>query len=99
MATAGGAAQRAVDQRDAGALLEHLRRVVAEPEGTYLAWLDLCALGLGDHPAGVLQERTGVALVDGPLCGAPGRGHARLNFATPRPILTEMVRRLGDAVR
>ena len=67
------------------------------PEGTYLAWLDLRAFGLGDHPAGVLQERTGVALVDGPLCGAPGRGHARLNFATPRPILAEMVRRLGDA--
>jgi len=69
------------------------------PEGTYLAWLDLRALGLGDHPAQVLQERTGVALVDGPLCGAPGRGHARLNFATPRPVLEELVRRLGDAVR
>lgn len=67
------------------------------PEGTYLAWLDLRALGLGDHPAEVLRERTGVALVDGLLCGAPGRGHARLTFATPRPILAEMVRRLGRA--
>ena len=46
-------------------------------------------------PGGGAAERTGVALVDGPLCGAPGRGHARLNFATPRPILAEMVRRLG----
>ena len=30
---------------------------------------------------------------------APGRGHVRLNFATPRPVLEELVRRLGDAVR
>jgi len=81
-------------------LAEHLPDARFDlPEGTYLAWLDLRALGLGDHPAQVLQERTGVALVDGPLCGAPGRGHARLNFATPRPVLEELVRRLGDAVR
>jgi cysteine-S-conjugate beta-lyase len=79
-------------------LAEHLPEARFDlPEGTYLAWLDLRALGLGDHPAEVLRERTGVALVDGPLCGTPGRGHARLNFATPRPILAEMVRRLGDA--
>lgn len=61
------------------------------PEGTYLAWLDLRALGLGDHPGEVIRERTGVALVDGPACGDPGRGHARLNFATPRPILERLV--------
>ena len=47
----------------------------------HLAWLDLRALGLGDHPAEVLRARTGIALVDGALCGTPGRGHARLNFA------------------
>jgi cystathionine beta-lyase len=69
------------------------------PEGTFLAWLDLRALGLGDHPAEVLRERTGVALVDGPLCGSPGRGHARLNFATPRPILEQLVRRMADGAK
>ena len=79
-------------------LAEHLPDARFDlPEGTYLAWLDLRALGLGDHPAEVLRERTGVALADGPLCGAPGRGHARLTFATPRPVLVEMVRRLGRA--
>jgi cystathionine beta-lyase len=40
-----------------------------------------------------------VALVDGPECGAPGAGHVRLNFATPRPVLTTIVDRLADAVR
>ena len=33
-----------------------------------------------------------------PAVRRPRRGHARLNFATPRPILTEMVHRLGAAV-
>jgi len=80
-------------------LAEHLPDARFDlPEGTYLAWLDLRALGLGDHPAEALRERTGVALVDGALCGTAGRGHARLNFATPRPILERLVARLGEAV-
>jgi cystathionine beta-lyase len=41
----------------------------------------------------------GVALVDGPECGAPGEGHVRLNFATGRPLLTAMVDRMARAVR
>lgn len=64
------------------------------PEGTYLAWLDLRALDLGDHPGTVLHERTGVVLTDGPECGVVGAGHARLNFATPRPILARIVQSL-----
>jgi cysteine-S-conjugate beta-lyase len=81
-------------------LAEHLPDARFDrPEGTYLAWLDLRALGLGDHPAEVLRVRTGVALVDGALCGTPGRGHARLNFATPRPVLELLVRRLAEGVR
>ena len=32
-------------------------------------------------------------------CGAPGAGHVRLNFATPRPVLTAIVDRMADAVR
>ena len=42
-------------------------------------------------------ERAGVALVDGPECGSPGAGHVRLNFATPRPVLTTMVDRMAAA--
>jgi cysteine-S-conjugate beta-lyase len=68
------------------------------PEGTYLAWLDCRALGLEGSAGAFFLQRAGVALVDGPACGAPGAGHVRLNFATPRPVLATIVDRLADAV-
>jgi cysteine-S-conjugate beta-lyase len=86
----------------------HLGRLLAErlpavrwtpPEGTYLAWLDCRELGLPASAGEFFLERAGVALVDGPECGAPGAGHVRLNFATPRPVLSSIVDRLADAVR
>jgi len=81
-------------------LAEHLPDVrYTQPEGTYLAWLDCRRLQL-DGPAGAFfLDRAGVALVDGPECGAPGAGHARLNFATPRPVLATIVERMATAVR
>ena len=39
------------------------------------------------------------ALTDGPLCGQAGAGFARLNFATPRPILGQMVVRMAEALQ
>jgi len=40
----------------------------------------------------------GVALTDGALCGAAGEGFVRIVFATPRPILVEIVQRMGAAL-
>jgi cystathionine beta-lyase len=68
------------------------------PEGTYLAWLDCRALGLGDSPAAFFLEHAGVALTDGPACGEVGAGFVRLNFATPRPVLERIVEQLADAL-
>jgi cystathionine beta-lyase len=68
------------------------------PQATYLAWLDLRALGLGDDPAEILRERGRVALASGPTFGAPGRGYARLNLATSPTLLAEAVRRIATAV-
>jgi len=80
-------------------LAERLPQVrFTPPQGTYLAWLDCRGLGLGASPGAFFLEHAGVALVDGPECGAPGAGHARLNFATPRPVLTTIVDRLARAV-
>ncbi|MCW2741897.1 MAG: putative bifunctional PLP-dependent enzyme with beta-cystathionase and maltose regulon repressor [Blastococcus sp.] len=68
------------------------------PEGTYLAWLDCRALGLPGSAGEFFLERAGVAMVDGPECGAPGAGFVRLNFATPRHVLTAIVERMAAAV-
>ena len=69
------------------------------PEGTYLAWLDCRGLGLPGAVGGFFLEKAGVALVDGPECGAPGEGHVRLNFATGRALLATMVDRMAAAAR
>ncbi len=68
------------------------------PEGTYIAWLDWRRYDLGGSAAAVLLREAGVALTDGALCGAAGRGFTRLVFATPRPILVEAVERMATAV-
>jgi cystathionine beta-lyase len=66
------------------------------PDGTYLAWLDCRDLAIGDDPGAVFLERGRVALVEGRRCGEAG--FARLNFATPRPVLVEIVDRMAAAV-
>ncbi len=68
------------------------------PEGTYLAWLDCRGLELGDSPGEFFLDKARVLVNDGPLFGEAGAGHVRLNFATPRPVLIDIVRQLGQAV-
>ena len=63
------------------------------PEGTYLAWLELNSLDLGD----TLYEKvlaSGVGLNEGPPYGPGGEGFARLNFATSAAIVDEALGRL-----
>lgn len=80
-------------------LAEHLPDVRCRlPEGTYLAWLDCRALGLGDDPAAAFLERGRVALVPGPDFGTGGAGHVRLNLATSPELLGEGVRRMAAAL-
>jgi cystathionine beta-lyase len=61
------------------------------PEGTYITWLDVSALGLGELPAAVLRERGGIALTEGTASGAAGAGHVRMILATPRPLVEQLV--------
>ena len=61
------------------------------PEGTYIAWLDVHLLGLGDEPAVTLQKRAKLSVTDGRACGVIGAGHIRLILATPRPIVERIV--------
>ncbi len=79
-------------------LAEHLPGVrYRPPEGTYLAWLDCRGLGLGDSPGEFFLDKAQVLVNDGPAFGEAGRGHVRLNFATPRPILAQIIRQMGRA--
>lgn len=70
------------------------------PESTYLAWLDFRKLGLGDEPAKELLASARVGLSSGLDFGAEtGKGFARLNFATTRPILDAIIDRIVMAAR
>ncbi|MCH6160144.1 MalY/PatB family protein [Streptomyces marispadix] len=82
-----------------GLLKRHLPEVrYRSHEGTFLAWLDCRALGLGDDPAAAFLERGRVALIPGPAFGTGGAGHARLNIGTSPEILEEAVKRMAAAV-
>jgi cystathionine beta-lyase len=80
----------------AGLLSRHLPLVrYRPPDGTYLAWLDCTAMDLPDSPGALVTDRAQVTVVDGPAFGTGGPGAFRLNFATPQPILAEMVERIA----
>jgi cystathionine beta-lyase len=68
------------------------------PEGSYLGWLDLRAFELPAGPAEFLRERAGVWVNEGADFGAPGAGFVRLNMATPRPVLRQIVDRMAEAL-
>ncbi|MFT2815291.1 MalY/PatB family protein [Leifsonia sp. A12D58] len=69
--------------------------IYAQPHASYLAWLDLRALGWGDDPAGIALDRAQVALHSGPMFGTQGNGFARLNLACSPEVLTEAISRLA----
>jgi cystathionine beta-lyase len=69
------------------------------PEATYLAWLDCRALELPVPAGQFFLDRARVGLNFGETFGAQYAGFARLNFATPAPILQQIVTRMVEAVR
>ncbi len=94
---------------DVLAQLDHNRNFVAQlleekapqvryriPHCSYLAWLDLSALGLGEDPSTTLLEKAKVAFVPGIRFGSQSAQYVRLNFATSPDILTEAVTRIAS---
>jgi cystathionine beta-lyase len=69
------------------------------PAASYLAWVDLSALGWGDDPAAVLLERSRLALSNGPAFGREGRGFVRLNLACAPELVVEAVDRMAALAR
>jgi cystathionine beta-lyase len=72
-------------------------RLEAPIEATYLAWLNVGALGLADPVAHF--EKHGVGLSDGAFFGAPRGQYVRLNFGCPRATLAEALRRMKAAIK
>jgi cystathionine beta-lyase len=67
-------------------------------EGTYLAWLDCRKAGIDGNPHEFFLEKAQVAMNDGATFGKGGEGFMRLNFACPRAILEEALRRMAGTL-
>jgi cystathionine beta-lyase len=68
------------------------------PHASYLAWLDMSKLGLGEDPGLALIERAKVAFNSGHIYGSLGKDYVRLNFATSPAIITEAIERIARAL-
>lgn len=71
-------------------------KIEAPIEATYLAWLNVTALGLADPIKHF--EQHGVGLSDGAVFGAKKGTHVRLNFGCTRATLTEALKRIKNTV-
>jgi cystathionine beta-lyase len=85
-------------------VMDFVRRELPEirmqpPESTYFAWLDCRDLELRPSPARFFYEHAKVALSDGGNFGPGWEDFARLNFATSRALLQEILEKLAKAVR
>ena len=69
---------------------------VCESESTYLAWVDIRALGLTADEVERKGREYGVWVNAGTMYG--GQGYIRINYACPRARLAEGLRRLAEAV-
>jgi cysteine-S-conjugate beta-lyase len=78
---------------------QNLPRIkVHKPEGTYLAWLDCCGLGLDADQLGLFfAQEAKVGLNNGATFGKQGEGFMRLNFGCPRSVLAEGLDRIAQA--
>ena len=69
------------------------------PEATYLGWLDCRELGLEPDPYHWLLDHGKVGFNDGRDFGDGGEGHVRINFATSRAVLTQILERMEEALQ
>ena len=74
------------------------RALYYRPAASYLGWIDLGAYHLGADPASTLIQSARVALNSGQMYGRDYADFVRINLACEPEVLTEAVRRLGDAI-
>ncbi|CAB5109524.1 MAG: aminotransferase class I/II-fold pyridoxal phosphate-dependent enzyme [Actinobacteria bacterium] len=69
------------------------------PHNSYLAWLDLSTLNLGENPTATLLEKGRVAFNPGHSYGLQCSQYVRLNFATSPEIITEAIERILNTLK
>jgi cystathionine beta-lyase len=67
------------------------------PDASYLGWLDVTSLDLGEDPAKSILERGRLSLSNGILFGPDSQNFVRINFACNEEVITEGVNRLKRA--
>ena len=73
----------------------HLPTVKYEiPACSYLAWVDVSSLNLGEDPAAVFLEKGRVAFNAGKIYGPNSTQFVRINLATSESVLAEAVNRM-----
>lgn len=80
-------------------LEEHTPKIrMAQPEATYLIWLDCRDMGLEQETlCEFFEKKARVILNDGVTFGVEGRGFMRMNVACPRSVLLEALGRIREA--
>ena len=68
------------------------------PKCSYLAWVDVSALNLGEDPAAVFLEKGRVAFNAGKIYGPNSSQFVRINLATSESVLTEAVNRMAKSL-
>jgi hypothetical protein len=66
------------------------------PQNSYLAWIDISCLSLGDNASELLIENQKVAFNPGTEFGDQYGAYVRLNFATSPEIIEEGIKRLAS---
>ncbi len=70
------------------------------PEGGFLSWINFAGLNLDDNALfDFLTNQARLALDPGRKFGVDGSGFSRLNFACPRSLLEEAMKRLSEAIK
>ena len=68
------------------------------PQNSYLAWIDVESLNLGEDPSVALVEKARVAFNSGHAFGKQCDQYVRLNFATSPEIITEAIDRIARSL-
>ncbi|MBN1667991.1 MAG: pyridoxal phosphate-dependent aminotransferase [Anaerolineales bacterium] len=71
---------------------------LAQPESTYLAWLDCQEAGIDGQASEFFLKQARVAMNAGEWFGKGGAGFVRLNFGCPRSMLADSLARLQTAL-